>query len=62
MILWVSAHFGSWRSSDKTTPLLKSLAASARRPTADEIEPLDRTDRHWIIDPAGVVLLLTPDT
>jgi hypothetical protein len=29
--------------------------AGSWRPTADEIEPLDRTDRHWVIDPADAV-------
>jgi len=37
----------------------REMSASGAR-IADEIEPLDRTDRHWIIDPAGTVLLLTP--
>lgn len=45
-------------TADVESSVADLVAAGAR--IADEIEPLDRSDRHWIIDPAGTVLPLTP--
>ena len=66
MVLWLdrvehATHAEVWlelTTTDVETAALDLSASGAR--IADEIEPLDRADRHWIIDPAGMVLLLTP--
>ena len=36
-----------------------AVLASGGARVADEIEPLDGRSAHWIVDPAGVVLLLS---
>ncbi|MEN3271777.1 MAG: hypothetical protein V7636_538 [Actinomycetota bacterium] len=65
-VLWLdrvehATHAEVWLelSSDDVDADASTLVAAGAR-IADEIEPLDRSDRHWIIDPAGTVLLLTP--
>ena len=66
IVLWIdrvehATHAEVWlelSTSDVEGSTSVLVAAGAR--LADEIEPLDRNDRHWIIDPAGTVLLLTP--
>jgi hypothetical protein len=66
MVLWLdrvehATHAEVWlelSTPDVETATATLVAAGARK--ADEIEPLDRADRHWIIDPGGTVLLLTP--
>ena len=65
MVLWLdrvehATHAEVWlelSTSDVEASARLLEAVGAR--VADEIEPLDRDDRHWIIDPAGTVLLLT---
>jgi len=68
MVLWLdrvdhATHAEVWLelSTSNVRSAAEKLAAAGAR-IADEIEPLDREDRHWIIDPAGAVLLLTPST
>lgn len=66
MVLWLdrvehATHAEVWlelSTTDVDASTAALVAAGAR--VADEIEPLDRRDRHWIIDPGGTVLLLTP--
>jgi hypothetical protein len=68
MVLWLdrvehATHAEVWlelSTTDVDASTAALVGAGAR--VADEIESLDRTDRHWIIDPAGTVLLLTPRT
>jgi predicted enzyme related to lactoylglutathione lyase len=66
--LWIDAvptatHAEVWlelAATDVDSATERLVAGGGR--VADEIEPLDRPDRHWIIDPGGTVLLLTtPD-
>lgn len=66
MTLWIdgvdhATHAEVWLelvSSAVPEATDRLVAAGAR--VADEIETLERADRHWIIDPGGAVLLLTP--
>jgi hypothetical protein len=68
MVLWLdrvdhATHAEVWLelSATDVEASANALEAAGAR-VADEIEPLDRRDRHWIIDPAGTVLLLTTGT
>ena len=66
MTLWVdkvahATHAEVWlelATADVNAATARVVAAGGQ--VVDEIEPLGRPDRHWILDPGGTVLLLTP--
>ena len=68
MVLWVdrvehATHSEIWLElATANAELATATLTDAGARIADEIEPLDRGDRHWIIDPGGSVLLLTPSS